>query len=94
MEGVCEQSSDEDIGPRKDEVVKHWEKLHLEDVYNLYSSHNFFRIINSRNMKWVWHVVWMGKKCASIIYIGNYEVQKPLKRITHRWEDNIKMDLK
>jgi len=37
----------------------------------------------------------MGKKRnAYRIIIGKCEVKRPLRRCGHKWEDNIKMDLK
>jgi hypothetical protein len=38
------------FGPKRDEVTGEWRKLHNEELYDLYSSPNIFRVINSRRM--------------------------------------------
>jgi hypothetical protein len=46
-------------------------------------------------MKWTGHVVSMeAKKIAQRILVGKPEGKRPLGRSRHRWEDNIKMDLR
>jgi hypothetical protein len=37
-----------------------WRKLHIKELHNLYSSPSTVRIIKSRRMRWVGHVVRMG----------------------------------
>jgi hypothetical protein len=52
------------------------------------------RIIKSRRMRWAGHVGRMGEK--SNVYrllVGNPEGKRPLGRPTHRWVDNIRLDL-
>jgi len=36
------------FGPRRDEVTGEWRKLHNEEINDLYSSTNIFRVIRSR----------------------------------------------
>jgi hypothetical protein len=48
--------------PKRDGVAGGWRKLHKEELHNLYSSPNIIRIIKSRRMRWVGHVVRMGEK--------------------------------
>jgi hypothetical protein len=45
------------FGPKRDEVIGEWRRLHNEELYDLYSSPNIIRVIKSR-MKWrsMWHV--------------------------------------
>jgi hypothetical protein len=38
------------------------EKLHIEELHNLYSLSGISRITNSRGMEWTGHVTRMGKK--------------------------------
>jgi hypothetical protein len=37
-----------------------WTKLHSEELNDVYSSHNIFRVTKSRRMKWAGHVARMG----------------------------------
>jgi hypothetical protein len=46
-------------------------------------------------MRWAGHVACMGeKRNAYRILVGNPDEKRPLGRHKHRWEDNIKIDLK
>jgi hypothetical protein len=44
------------FGPKRDEVTGEWRKLHNEELNDLYSSPNTFRVIKPRRMRWVNHV--------------------------------------
>jgi hypothetical protein len=48
------------FGPKRDEVIRGWRKLHNEELHNLYRSPSIIRIIKSRRMGWVGHVARMG----------------------------------
>ena len=50
------------FGPRKDEVMGEWRRLHNEELNNLYSSPNIVRVIKSRRMRWAGHVARMGEE--------------------------------
>ena len=39
-----------------------WGKLHNEELNDLYSSSNIFRVIKSQRMRWAGHVARMGKR--------------------------------
>jgi len=49
------------FGPKRDEVKGEWRKLHNVELNDPYCSPNIFWFINSRGMKWAWHVACMGK---------------------------------
>jgi hypothetical protein len=40
------------FGPKRNEVTGEGRKLHNEELYDLYSSPNIFRVIISRRMRW------------------------------------------
>jgi hypothetical protein len=46
-------------------------------------------------MKWVGHVAWMGEgRDIYRVLVVRSKGKKPLRRSRHRWEDNIKLDLR
>jgi hypothetical protein len=52
------------------------------------------RVINSRRMKWAWHVTSMEDRGdAYRLLVGRPEGKRSLGRPRHRWEDSIKMDV-
>jgi hypothetical protein len=72
-----------------------WRKLHNDELHNLYSSPNIVKVIKSRRMRWVGHVARMDKgRAVYRVLVGTPEGKRPLGRPRHRWEDNIKMDLR
>jgi hypothetical protein len=85
------------FGPRRDEVMGDWRKLHNEELHNLYSSPNKIRMIKSRRVRWVEHVARMGETrnaYTSRILVGKPEGKRPLGRPRRRWMDNIRMNLR
>jgi hypothetical protein len=69
--------------------------LHNDELHNLYSSPNIVRLIKSRRMKWVGHVVCIGEgRGVYRVLVGRPEGKRPLGRPRCRWEDNVKMDLR
>ena len=45
-------------------------------------------------MRWAGHVTRMGERRGEYrVLVGKPEGKRPLGRPSHRWEDNIKMDL-
>jgi hypothetical protein len=83
------------FGPKRDEVIEGWRKLHNEKLHNLYCSPSIIRIIESRRMRWAGHVAQMREKRNSYrILVGKPEGKRPLGKPIRRWEDNIRMDLR
>jgi hypothetical protein len=81
------------FGPKRDEVKGEWRKCHNEELRDLYSSPNIVGVIKMRT-RWAGHVVWMGaRRGVYRVLVGKPEGKRPLGRIRHKWEDNIKMDL-
>ena len=82
------------FGPKRDEVIREWRKLHNEDLIHLYSSLSIVRVIKSSRMRWAGHVACMGERRGVYrVLVGKPEGKRPLGRPRLRWEDNIKMDL-
>jgi hypothetical protein len=54
------------IGPKNDEVIGGWRKLHNEELNNFYSTPNIIIIIKSRRMKWKVIIGRKGYKCMQI----------------------------
>jgi hypothetical protein len=69
------------------------EKLHNEELHDLYSSPSIIRIIKARRIRWVGHVARMGEKRNAYRLLGKPEGRRLLGRPRRRWLDNIRMDL-
>jgi hypothetical protein len=79
---------------KRDEVTEEWRKLHNEELNDMYSSPNTFRIIKSRRMRWAEHVAFMGEKRGVYrVLVGKTEGKRPLWRPRSKWDDNTKTDL-
>jgi hypothetical protein len=62
-----------------------------EELNDLYSSPDIVRVIISRRMGWAGHVGRMGERRGAYrVLVGKPEERRP----RHRWEDNIKADLR
>jgi hypothetical protein len=69
------------FGPKRDEVMGGWRKLHNEELRNLHSSLSIIRITKSRRMWWAGNVAQMREqRTACRILVG-----KPEKR--HHFEE-------
>jgi len=75
-------------------VTGEWRKLPNEELNDLYALLSIVRVIKSRRMRWAGHVARMGEgRDICRVLMGKPEGKRPLGRPSHRWEDNIKMDL-
>jgi len=82
------------FGPKRDEVTGEWRKIHNEQLKDLYSSPNIFRVIKSRRMRWARLVARMGETGDVYrVLMGKPVGRRRLGIPRRRWEDNIKMDL-
>ena len=82
------------FGPEMDEVRGEWRKLQNEELNDLYTSTNIFRVIKLGRMGWARHVARIGEgRGVYRVLVGRSEGKRPLGRPRRRWEDNIKMDL-
>jgi hypothetical protein len=67
------------FGPKRDEVIGGWRKLHNGELHNLCCSPNIIRIIKSRRMRWAGYVARMGeKRNAYRFLVGKPEGKRPL----------------
>ena len=82
------------FGPKRYELTGEWRKLHNEEISDLYCSPNIVRVIKSRRMRWVGHVVRMGeRRDVYRVLVGKRMGQRPLGRPRRRWENNINVVL-
>jgi hypothetical protein len=84
------------FGPKRDEVIGGWRKLHNEELRDWYSSPSVILIIKSRRKRWAGHVARKGEKrntrtCR--ILVRKPKRNRPRRRLRRRWVYNIEIDL-
>jgi hypothetical protein len=78
-------------GPKRDEIIGGWRKLHNGELHNLYCSPSIIRMMKSRRVRWAGHVARMEeKRNAYRVLVGKPEEKRPLGRprrgrITLKW---------
>ena len=75
------------FGPRRDEVMGEWRRLHNEELNDLYSTPNIVWLIKSRRMRWAGHVACMGEERGVYrVLVGKPEGRRPLGDLgIHGW---------
>ena len=82
------------FGPKREGVTGYSRKLHNEELNDLYSSPHIVQVIKSRRMRWTGHVACTEeRKDAYRDLVKKPEGKRPLGNPSHRWEENIQMDL-
>ena len=82
------------FGPKKD-ANGEGRRLHNEELHSVYHSPNIVKVIKSRRLRCAGHVSRMEDgRCDFKMLTSSSTGKRPLGRPRHRWEDNIKMDLK
>jgi hypothetical protein len=73
------------LGPKMEEVVGGWRRLHNEELHKLNASPNIIKMIKSRGVRWVGHVACMGEmRSAYKMLLRKSEGKRPLGRPRHR----------
>jgi hypothetical protein len=81
------------FGPKRDEVIGEWRKLHNEELNNFYISPNIIRVIKSSTMRWAGYLAGIGeRRGVHRVLVGKPKGKRQLGRPRCRWED-IRMDL-
>jgi hypothetical protein len=50
------------FGPKREELMGDWRKMHNKELHYLYSSPNIIGMIKSGRVRWTWHVARIGEK--------------------------------
>jgi hypothetical protein len=78
------------FGPKRDEVIGEWRKLHNEELHNLYSSQNIIKQIKSWIMRWAGHVARMGEERKVYkVLVEKPEGKRQMGRPRRRWDHNV-----
>jgi hypothetical protein len=76
-------------------VIGGWRKLHNEKLHNLYCSPNTIRMIKLSRMGWAGHVARVEeRKNVYRVLVRNPEGKRPVGTRRHKWDDDIKVDLR
>jgi hypothetical protein len=80
------------LGPKREGVKEGWRNLHDEELCDLYSSLSIIRMVKSRKMRRVAHVIQTGEKTNVYSLLeGNPDGKRQAGRQRCRWVDNIKI---
>jgi hypothetical protein len=79
-------------GPKRDEVVREWRKLHNEGLNDVYFLPSIVRVIKSRRLRLAGHVAHERRGVYRVL-LRKPEGKRPLGRPRRRSEGNIKLDL-
>jgi hypothetical protein len=83
------------FGFMRGDVTGEWIILHNKELHALYSSPNIIQVIKLGRLKWAGYVAHMVESRGALrTSAGKPEGRRPLGKSRHRWEDNIKMDIK
>jgi hypothetical protein len=69
------------FGPKWEEVAGSWRRLNNVELHNLYATSNIIRVVKSRSVKWVGHVVRMeDMKYVYKILVGKHEGKETTRK--------------
>jgi hypothetical protein len=69
------------FGPKRDEVIREWRKIHNEEINDMYPLPKIIQVIRSERIRWARHVACMGE--TRVVYrglVGKPEGKRPLGR--------------
>jgi hypothetical protein len=73
------------FGPKRDEVIWRWRKLHNEELNDLHSP-SIIQVTTSKRMRWAGHVAGMGNgRGLYMVLVGKLEGKRPLGRPRRNW---------
>ena len=82
-------------GAKRYKIIGKWRKLQNAELHALYSLPDIISSLKLRLMRWTVHLACVElSRNAYRILVGKPEGKRPLLRLRHRWEDNIKMNLR
>jgi len=80
------------LGPKRDEVIGEWRRLHNGELYDTYSSPNIIWVIKPKIIGGACSTFGREERCIQG-FGGRYEGKRPLGRPSHGSEYNIAMSL-
>jgi hypothetical protein len=82
------------FGPKKEEVLGSYRKLHNAKIHNLHYLPDFMKAMKSKRIKWAKHLSLPEEKGnVQKLFTRNAEGKRPLRRPRPRWDNYIKIDL-
>jgi hypothetical protein len=79
--------------PKRKEVTEGWKKLCNEEIHGLYFALYIFEVIEK--MRLAGHVACMVERWGRFrVVVVKPEGKRPHAKLLHRWECNVKIDLK
>ena len=70
-----------------------WRRLHNEEIHNLYCSPKMIKVIKSKILRWAGHVARMEEGRSDFkVFAVKSTGMRPLGRLMHRREENIRRD--
>jgi hypothetical protein len=92
--GVRENVARNILGCNRNKVTGDWRKLQSEKLHHLYTSPGIILAIKSNIIRCAGYVACMQKRRGVYrVLMGEPERKRPLVRPTHKWEDNIRIEL-